>query len=80
MAHPLSSIIEDHYKRMEDGDFINVESNWFSYDITFNEDIQFKGNYLTVYSKEVKERDVISTFNLNHITLVRFVKKEEAKE
>ena len=79
MVHSLYSIIEDHYKRMEDGDFINVESNWFSYDITFNEDIQCKGNYLTVYSKEVKDRDVISTFNLDHITLVRFVKKKEGK-
>lgn len=77
MVHPLSSIIEDHYKRMEEGDFINIEGDCFSYDITFNEDIQCKCNCLTVYSKEVKDRNVISTFNLNHISLVRFVKKEE---
>ena len=77
MVHPLSKIIEDHYKRMEDGDYINIEANYFSYNITFDEGIQCKGNYLTVYSKEVKGRDVISTFNLDHITLVRFVKKKE---
>lgn len=77
MVHPLSSIIEDHYKRMEDGDFINIEGDCFSYDITYNEKLLFEDNYMTVYSKEVKGRDVISTFNLDHITLVRFVKKEE---
>lgn len=77
MEHPLSNIIEDHYKRMEQEDFINIEGDCFSYDITYDESVLFENNYMTVYSKEVKDRYVISTFNLDHITLVRFVQKKE---
>lgn len=80
MAHLLSNIIEDHYKRMEYGDFINIEGDCFSYDITYDESLIFEDKYMTVYSEEIKDRNVISTFNLNHISLVRFVKKEEGKE
>lgn len=77
MEHPLANIITEHLTRMEDEDFINIEGDCFSYDITYDESVLFEDNYMTVYSKEVKGRDVISTFNLDHITLVRFVKKKE---
>lgn len=80
MAHLLSNIIEDHYKRMGYRDFINIEGDCFSYDITYDEHLIFEDNYMTVYSKEIKDRNVISTFNLDHITFVRFVQKKEAKE
>ena len=79
MEHPLANTITEHLTRMEDGDYLNIKSNWFSYDITYDESVLFEDNYMTVYSKEVKERDVISTFNLDHITLVRFVQKKEGK-
>lgn len=77
MEHPLANIITEHLTRMKDEDFINVEGDCFSYDITYDESVLFENNYMTVYSKEVEERKIISTFNLDHITLVRFVKKEE---
>lgn len=79
MEHPLANIITEHLTRMEDEDFINIEGDCFSYDITYDESVLFEDNYMTVYSKEVKEREVISTFNLNHITVVRFVQKKEGK-
>lgn len=79
MEHPLSNTITEHLNRIEEGDYINIESNWFSYDITYDESVLFEDNYMTVYSKEVKGRDIISTFNLDHITLVRFVKNKGEK-
>ena len=79
MEHPLANVITEHLTRMEDEDFINIEGDCFSYDITYDESVLFEGNYMTVYYKEVKGRDIISTFNLDHITLVRFVKNKGEK-
>ena len=35
MEHPLANVITEHLTRMEDEDFINIEGDCFSYDITY---------------------------------------------